>query len=157
MSDQQPLIFHTQSVDETQALGRKLGALLRPGDIVALVGDLGAGKTWLSKGIAAGLGVQQEVDSPAFDIIHEYQGRLPLYHMDFYRLDALSHIDEQWLDEYLVGRGVCLLEWADKFIARLADSYLRVELRQGQAPDTRELAISAVGQGYAPILEGLRA
>jgi tRNA threonylcarbamoyladenosine biosynthesis protein TsaE len=157
MVEHRALTFETNGVEETLALGRRLGELLFPGAIVALVGDLGAGKTWFSKGVAAGLGVAQEVDSPAFGIIQEYQGRVPVYHMDFYRLDALSHADEAWLDEYLSGQGVSLLEWADKFIERLAESYLRVELRLGAHPDARVLRFSAVGRGYAAILEELTA
>lgn len=151
-------IVKTTSDEETLDLGRKLGRLLRPKDIVALVGDLATGKTWLAKGIAFGLGVpgHEYVNSPAFDLIHEYQGRLTVYHMDFYRLDNLSAEDYMWLDEYLYGEGVCIIEWADKFIDKLAKNYLRVELKFVNGENEREIHIIEIGGGYGDIIESLK-
>jgi tRNA threonylcarbamoyladenosine biosynthesis protein TsaE len=150
-------ILTTMSADETLEFGRRLGTLLRPGDTVALVGDLGAGKTWLAKGIAFGLQVPEHeyVNSPAFDLVHEYQGRLPVYHMDFYRLDQLSTDDYLWLQEYLDRAGVCIIEWADKFIDQLTNSYLKVELSQRDAAEERELRITDVGGGHDHLIKGL--
>ncbi len=97
-----------------------LAAGLRRGDVLALTGDLGAGKTHFSKGITAGLGATSPVTSPTFTLIHEYLGgRLPVYHFDFYRLDDEDEALKIGLDEYLDGDGVCLIEWADKFPALL--------------------------------------
>jgi tRNA threonylcarbamoyladenosine biosynthesis protein TsaE len=108
------------SADETIAIGRTVAATLRRGDVLALCGDLGAGKTHFVKGLAAGLGTHTGVTSPTFTLIHEYLGgRLPLYHFDFYRLEDEDEALKIGLDEYLDGDGVCVLEWADKFPALL--------------------------------------
>ena len=110
----------SHSVEETIALGHALGATLRRGDVLALCGELGAGKTHFVKGVAAGLGANAAVTSPTFTLIHEYiGGRLPLYHFDFYRLEAEDDALKIGLDEYLDGDGVCVIEWADKFPALL--------------------------------------
>ncbi len=151
--------IETKSPEETLGFGKKLGKLLKPGDIVALVGDLGAGKTWLSKGIAESLGVpdHEYVNSPAFDLIHEYPGRCPMYHIDFYRMDGLSDDDIPWLDEYFHGDGVTIVEWADKFVDQLADSFLRIDMSQTDTKNARKLTVSANGGDYARIIDGLKA
>lgn len=101
---------------ETFELGRKFAGELRRGDVLALAGDLGAGKTQFAKGIAAGLGVEAEVTSPTFTLIHEYPGgRLPLYHIDLYRLELEEEALKIGIDDYLAGDGVTIVEWADKF------------------------------------------
>ena len=108
------------STDETIALGRTVAATLLRGDVLALCGDLGAGKTHFVKGVAAGLGASASVTSPTFTLIHEYPGgRLPLYHFDFYRLEDEDEALKIGLDEYLDGDGACVIEWADKFPALL--------------------------------------
>src|SRR5438477_679785 len=152
------LVLKTTSAEETLEFGRRLGALLKSGDIVALVGDLGTGKTWLAKGIAFGLQVPEHeyVNSPAFDLVHEYQGRLPVYHMDFYRLDQLSNEDYLWIEEYLDRQGVCVIEWADKFIDQLTKDYLKVELRETYNEDEREIRITDIGGRYKRVIEGLK-
>lgn len=107
-------------VEDTIAHGQSVAATLRRGDVLALSGDLGAGKTHFVKGIAAGLRTDAPVTSPTFTLIHEYLGgRLPVYHFDFYRLDDEDEALKIGLDEYLDGDGVCLIEWADKFPALL--------------------------------------
>ncbi len=101
---------------ETLALGRAEGERCVAGDVIALCGELGAGKTQFVKGLAAGLGVASEVTSPTFTLIHEYAGgRLPVYHFDFYRLHSAAEAMALGLDEYLEGAGVSVIEWADKF------------------------------------------
>ncbi len=108
------------SADATIALGRTVAATLRRGDVLALCGDLGAGKTHFVKGVAAGLGASASVTSPTFTLIHEYRGgHLPLYHFDFYRLDDEDEALKIGLDEYLDDGGACVIEWADKFPALL--------------------------------------
>jgi tRNA threonylcarbamoyladenosine biosynthesis protein TsaE len=104
-------VLTTKSEQMTRALAVRLAGLLRAGDVLALEGDLGAGKTAFAKGIAEGLAVQEEVDSPTFTIIKEYEGTLPLYHMDVYRLDGVEEIG---LDDYFYGDGVCVVEWASR-------------------------------------------
>jgi tRNA threonylcarbamoyladenosine biosynthesis protein TsaE len=108
------IISHSPA--ETFEFGRTLAASLRRGDVLALCGDLGAGKTHFVKGLAAGLGAPAEVTSPTFTLIHEYTGgALPLYHVDFYRLDKTGDALKIGIDEYLDGDGVTAIEWADKF------------------------------------------
>ena len=110
----------SHSPAETIALARTLAATLRRGDVLALSGDLGAGKTHFVKGLATGLGTAASVTSPTFTLLHEYPGgRLPLYHFDFYRLDDADEALRIGLDEYLDGDGACVIEWAEKFPALL--------------------------------------
>jgi len=106
----------SHSPEETFEFGRKFAATVKRGDVLALAGDLGAGKTHLVKGLAAGLGIGSEVTSPTFTLIHEYEGgRFPLYHIDLYRLDTAQEALKIGLDEYLESAGVTVIEWADKF------------------------------------------
>ena len=105
----------SHSPDETFELGRQLAAELRPGDVLALAGDLGAGKTHFIKGVAAGLGVEGEATSPTFTLIHEYPGRIPLFHIDLYRLETEDEALRIGLDDYLESEGIAAIEWADKF------------------------------------------
>lgn len=152
------ILVKTTSPEETLEFGRRIGAVMRSGDIIALVGDLGMGKTWLAKGIAFGLQVPEHeyVNSPAFDLIHEYQGRLPVFHMDFYRLDHLSIEDSLWIQEYFDRSGVCIIEWANKFIDQLTNSYLKIELSPGDGDGKRELSITDVGHEHGHLIEGLQ-
>ncbi len=109
------LVSH--SPEETQKLGRRLGEIAQPGDVFLLVGDLGSGKTCLTQGIAWGLGIKEYALSPSFVIIRELYGRLPLYHIDLYRLDRIEESMDLGLDDYLYGRGVCVVEWAEKALS----------------------------------------
>lgn len=116
-----------------------LATRLRRGDVVALVGDLGAGKTHLAKGIAIGLGVEEEASSPTFTLIHEYPGgRLPLYHIDLYRLESEDEAMRIGLDDYLHGEGVTVVEWADKFASLMPShtQWIRIRALEG---DHREI------------------
>lgn len=120
----------SKSVEDTIAAGRKIGASARAGDVFALVGDLGAGKTQLVKGIAHGLGADAEVTSPTFTLIHEYAGgRLPLYHFDFYRLESKAEVLRLGIDEYLFADGVCVVEWADRFRELMPQSSRWISIR----------------------------
>ncbi len=110
------MTIHTRSDRETIDLGRRIGALLYPGDVIALTGPLGSGKTWLTKGIALGLGVDPAmvITSPSFSLVNEYNAGYPLYHMDLYRLERISDILATGLEEYLYNDGVAVVEWADR-------------------------------------------
>jgi tRNA threonylcarbamoyladenosine biosynthesis protein TsaE len=110
------LKFHTHSDKETIDFGRKIGALLKAGDVVALNGPLGSGKTWLTKGIALGLGVDPNmvITSPSFSLVNEYSAGCVMYHMDLYRLERISDILAVGLEEYLYNEGVAVVEWADR-------------------------------------------
>lgn len=121
--------FVTHSTDETIALGRRLGTLLREGDVLVLTGDLGAGKTQLTKGIAAGMGVEDDVTSPTFTILMVYEGaELPLYHFDLYRLEDPDQLDDTGLFDVLGGDGPCVIEWGEQFVRQIGDERLDVFL-----------------------------
>ena len=112
--------LHSESAADTHRLGALLGALLRPGDVVLLDGPLGAGKTALTQGIGAGLGVRGAINSPTFTLLKEYEGRLPLYHFDLYRIEDPEELFELGFEEYFggaSGEGVCVVEWADRGVA----------------------------------------
>ena len=142
------------SAKQTQSLGRRLGELAQPGDLFLLVGSLGAGKTCLTQGIAWGLGISGYTTSPSFVVINEYQGRLPLYHVDLYRLDRIEEVSELGLDDYLDGRGVCVVEWAGKALSVLPMGHLLIEM--GFLTDTsRSLRLKPSGDRYLRMLSQL--
>ena len=120
----------TESDKATIALGQKLGTLLEAGDMVALIGELGSGKTWFTKGLALGLGVspQNIVTSPSFTLVNEYDGKIPFYHIDVYRLGSLSEFLAAGLEEFLHLHGVCAMEWAERWTEILPDKRINVEL-----------------------------
>ncbi len=148
------LTIKSHSPSHTYSIGLALGKYLNPGDIVCLNGDLGAGKTHFSQGVAAGLGVREHVTSPTFTLINEYQGRCPLYHMDVYRLNGAEDMEDLGYEEYFYGDGVTLIEWADKVSEVLPEHYLELEiLRQGE--NERLLKFIAHGPKYDHIIEEL--
>ena len=124
-------IFQTHSPEETQAIGEQFGQTLKPGDVVALIGDLGAGKTCLTQGIARGVGIftDQVVNSPSYTLINEYEGAIPVYHIDLYRLEHHGEIVELGLEEYLEGDGICIIEWADRMLELLPEHHIRLQIR----------------------------
>ncbi|MEE8413182.1 MAG: tRNA (adenosine(37)-N6)-threonylcarbamoyltransferase complex ATPase subunit type 1 TsaE [Dehalococcoidales bacterium] len=155
MTENLELITH--SPEQTQELGERIGELALPGDVLLLVGQLGAGKTCLIQGIARGLGIREYVLSPTFVIMRELYGRLPLYHIDLYRLDNIEESMDLGLDDYLYGKGVCVVEWAEKALSILPGNRLLVKM--GYLPDTdtgRSLRVEASGQRYPEMLARLR-
>ncbi len=144
----------SQSTIDTQALGEQLGGLLEAGDIICLYGELGSGKTVLSKGIARGLGVADEerVRSPSFVLIHRYQGRVPMYHADLYRLDGPTDIADIGLREFLAGDGVAVIEWADKLEASLPSERLDIVLAH-QDEQTRLITVTPQGARNRQLFE----
>ncbi|MDD2216371.1 MAG: tRNA (adenosine(37)-N6)-threonylcarbamoyltransferase complex ATPase subunit type 1 TsaE [Eubacteriales bacterium] len=123
---------------ETENFGLALADKLVPGSVVALTGDLGAGKTTLTKAIAKGLGIQSMVTSPTFLIIQEYKdGRLPLYHFDLYRINDEDEMDELGYEEYFYGDGVCVLEWADRIKGLLPENTLWIHIKYGNEENER--------------------
>ncbi len=135
------------------ALGERLGRLLRPGDVVALFGDLGAGKTVLTKGIAKGLGLATDVHSPTFTLIHEHAGETPLYHIDLYRLEG-PEVEWIGVEEYLEREGVTVVEWADRMRSMLPDERLDITLRM--TGDTRrEITLETGSPRLGALLEEL--
>ncbi|MFC1637723.1 tRNA (adenosine(37)-N6)-threonylcarbamoyltransferase complex ATPase subunit type 1 TsaE [Candidatus Margulisiibacteriota bacterium] len=104
----------TRTAEETTRLGKKIGSTLKANDVICLIGPLGAGKTTLIQGIAAGIGVKDYVTSPTFIIINEYLGRIPFFHIDLYRLDNVDQIEDLGIEEYFSRGGACVIEWAEK-------------------------------------------
>ena len=137
----------------TTALGRRLGGLLFPGAVVALVGPLGAGKTHLVRAVAEGLGIADSrvVSSPTFVLIQEYDARLPVYHFDAYRLRGPGEFFDLGAHEYFEGNGVCLVEWADRVEACLPAEHLRVVI-EVTGETSRRLTFLARGERYAELL-----
>lgn len=124
--------------DETKAFGEKLASRLKKGDILALVGDLGTGKTALTKYIAKGLGIKSEITSPTFTIVREYkEGRLPLYHFDVYRTGSVEEMYDLGYEEYFYGDGVCVIEWADMISEIIPEEALIIAIDSGSTPDER--------------------
>lgn len=139
---------------QTIALAKTLAPLLTAGDVLVLNGDLGAGKTTFTKGLAAGLGIQQVIKSPTFTIIREYQGgRLPLYHMDIYRLEE-GGAEELGLEEYFAGDGVSVVEWAQFIADELPADYLDLTFTRTDREEERRLTITAHGDRFAKLLAG---
>jgi tRNA threonylcarbamoyladenosine biosynthesis protein TsaE len=139
----------------TQDIGTAIGRMAEPGDLLLLTGELGAGKTCLTQGIANGLGVTERVFSPTFVLVREYQGRFPLYHMDFYRLEKLQEISDLGLDDYLFGKGVCAIEWAERGLALMPGERLLIEI--SYLTDTaRRLSFTATGDRYLHLLNGIK-
>ncbi len=120
------IIMYSQNEEELMELGNRIGQLLQAGDVLVLTGDLGAGKTTFTKGIAQGLEISQMIKSPTYTIVREYEGRLPLYHLDVYRIgDDPDSID---LDDFLFGEGVTVIEWGELLGDSLPDEYLQIQL-----------------------------
>ncbi|MYB94349.1 tRNA (adenosine(37)-N6)-threonylcarbamoyltransferase complex ATPase subunit type 1 TsaE [Candidatus Poribacteria bacterium] len=127
--------FKTESPEETQVLGEKIGKTLKQGDVIALIGDLGTGKTCLTQGIARGAGIAPDeiVSSPSYILINEYNGKVPIYHIDLYRLENSEEIAELGLSEYVEGDGICIIEWAERMADALPDSYIKIDITLADA------------------------
>lgn len=147
------LVSHSQ--EQTRELGRMLGELAYPGDVFLLVGNLGAGKTCLTQGIARGLGIDEYTASPSFVIVREYRGRLPMYHMDLYRLENVAEITDLGLDDYFFGAGVSVVEWADRAMGLLPENNLTV-LMEHLSPDDRGINLEVKGGRYRKLVDDLR-
>ena len=122
-------IIISNSPEETEQFGHKLVQQLKPGDVLAFFGDLGSGKTTLIKGICKGLEVEADITSPTFTFIHEYSGRLQVYHFDFYRIANSHEVWELGCDEYFYGEGICLIEWADRIPDLLPENRIEIHLK----------------------------
>lgn len=151
------LTLDISDLTATEAFGHRLGALLFPGAVVALVGQLGAGKTHLTRAVAEGLSVKNPavVNSPTFVLIQEYPARLPIYHFDAYRLSGAREFAELGVDEYFHGDGVCMVEWADKVESTLPVEHLRIEI---EIVDTnrRRFHLSVIGERYERLVAEFR-
>ena len=146
----------TSSLEQTWRIGEMLGALLGPGDIVCLYGDLGAGKTSLSYGIALGLEVKEQyITSPTFTFVNEYEGRVPFYHIDLYRLKDPEELENIGFEEYLDSEGVTVIEWAERAEDELPGERLSVYLNYVNET-SREVGFLAEGERYQKLLDALK-
>ena len=136
-------IFESHSEAETIAFAKEFAATLCPGDIVAFDGELGAGKTAFTKGVALGLGISEDVTSPTFTIVNQYDGDTTLYHFDVYRLENVNPVECDWMDDYFFSDGVCLIEWAENIEAILPSGFktvrIKKDIRKGE--DYRQIVI----------------
>ncbi len=149
-------LYVSTTPDETRALAEAMGRHVRPGDLIALIGELGSGKTLFVGGLAQGLGVDPavHVSSPTFTIMHRYRGRVPLYHIDLYRIDTPEAFATLGLEEYLEGDGVAAVEWAEHGEAMLPRERLTVHLRQ-TGSEAREIELVPVGDRYQRLVQEL--
>ncbi|MHB1041399.1 MAG: tRNA (adenosine(37)-N6)-threonylcarbamoyltransferase complex ATPase subunit type 1 TsaE [Eubacteriales bacterium] len=151
-------IFKTSSPEETVRVGKVLGALLEPGDLLCLSGDLGAGKTTFARGVALGLGIKGRVTSPTFILINEYPGKIPMYHMDVYRLDGPAGMDDLGYEEYFYGNGVTLVEWAEKVEKILPGERMDIYLApSSKDSDAREITLKPRGGRYCRLVKEMTA
>jgi len=148
-------VIHTFSAEETKAWGERLAGLLFPGAVIGLEGELGAGKTCFVKGLAAGLGIDEdEISSPTFTLVAEhYGGRVPLYHIDLYRLEGAG-VEELGIDEYLFGHGITVIEWFRFLPAGMVDEYLLLTFTFVNEEE-RELTLTARGERYEQVVQEL--
>jgi len=138
----------TRSTDETLALAGSVGELLRPGDVVSLAGDLGTGKTVFARGLARALGVEDPVVSPTFTIVREYEGRVPVVHVDVYRIDTFQELHDLGFEEVLRDDAVTLVEWGDVIDGMLPGDRLDVRLAAGAGDDERVIEIEGHGRSW---------
>ncbi len=135
------MVLYTNSADETIELGKKIGSMLHAGDIIAMQGTLAAGKTTITKGIAQALNIKETITSPTFCIISEYEGKMPLYHMDVYRLDGGEDFINLGVDDMLYGNGVSIVEWSEKIIDELPKKTIILKLEPTEGTTKRTITI----------------
>ena len=137
----------SHSPEETEDIGARLAETLKPGAVVAFTGDLGAGKTAFTRGLARGLGVPDRVTSPTFTIVNEYEGgRLPLFHFDMYRLGSADELFDIGWEDYLRRGGVCAVEWSENIAGALEPDAVRVDIRRGSSDQERVITIAGVSK-----------
>ena len=147
------VVFQTKSTSETIRIGKSIGSLLMSGDVVALVGELGTGKTQFIKGLATGVGVGKPtyISSPSFTLINEYAGKVPFYHIDLFRLKSEREAEELGLEEYFQGGGITAIEWADKIPSFLPQEMLWIHIRY-TGKHTRSFEIIAKGKRFEKMI-----
>lgn len=147
--------YIVNSVEESIKLGEEIGKRVKPGDIICLTGDLGAGKTHITKGIARGLGITDNVTSPTFSLINEYNGRLKLYHFDVYRINDPLEIYSLGFDEYIFGDGVSVIEWANYIETLIPREHIAIDVRKNYdlGENYRKIVIQYYGNRYNYVKE----
>ena len=139
--------------EQTKEIGYRLGKLLTPGSVICLIGDLGAGKTTMTQSLAKAIGVDDYITSPTFTIVNEYEGNMPLYHFDVYRIGSSEEMYDIGYDEYINSDGVCIIEWANLIEDILPEEYLHIELKYKDM--SREMILNPVGKRYEKLVEEL--
>ncbi len=143
--------IQTTSPEQTEAVGRRLAAHLRPGDVIAYYGDLGAGKTAFTRGLAAGLGVTEQVTSPTYTIVNEYlSGRMPLFHFDMYRLGSADELFDIGWEDYLARGGICAVEWSEN-VEEALDGALRITIQKNPADENARTITIEGGDRFADL------
>jgi tRNA threonylcarbamoyladenosine biosynthesis protein TsaE len=152
--------LNTASAQATQALGRHIGAALQIGDLVLLAGTLGTGKTTITQGIAWGAGVTEYAHSPTFVLVHEYAGRIPIYHLDLYRfegasaVDDIAEVEDLGIDE-MMETGACIVEWAERAAEIFPGDFLEISLAEGETLDDRVVTLTAHGIRFESLVAQL--
>jgi tRNA threonylcarbamoyladenosine biosynthesis protein TsaE len=151
------IVIQTRSASETVQIGKTIGKCLLSGDVVALVGELGAGKTQFIKGLASGVGIEDptHISSPSFTLIHEYSGKIPFYHIDLFRLGREQEAEELGLEDYFQGRGITAIEWADKIPSLLPEELLFVSIAYVDK-NIRSLEVAGKGKHFEDLLNHVR-
>lgn len=147
--------FISNSAEDTQRLGELIGSMLVGGEIICFTGDLGAGKTTMTKSIALGLEVEDYVTSPTFTIVNEYEGRVPLYHFDVYRIGDVDEIYNIGYEDYIYSGGVCIIEWANIIKTELPEERLEISIRSLEE-NIRVITFVAYGERYVSFLQDLK-
>ncbi|MGH9224594.1 MAG: tRNA (adenosine(37)-N6)-threonylcarbamoyltransferase complex ATPase subunit type 1 TsaE [Acidimicrobiales bacterium] len=145
----------TKSVDDTRALAAEMAPFARPGDLILLEGGLGTGKTAFVQGFAKGLGVTERVTSPTFVLVRSYTGRIPMVHLDVYRLDRMQELVDLGIAELLDEAGVTLIEWGDVVTPALPADFLEIRLEPGDTDDERRLRFRTAGPSWPPRLRAI--
>ena len=136
--------YISNGVADTEAFGERLAKRLRPGDVVAFTGALGMGKTALTRGLARGLGFRGRVTSPTFTIVNEYDGDVPLFHFDMYRLETSDELYDIGWDDYLARGGVCAVEWSERVADALPEGVVTVDIARGETDESRVITVTGV-------------
>ena len=145
--------IYLENEEKTREIGSKLGELLTPKSVICLIGDLGSGKTTMTQSLARALGVDDYITSPTFTIVNEYEGKMPLYHFDVYRIGSSEEMYDIGFDEYIDGEGVCIIEWANLIEDILPDEYLYIEMNYKETG--REMILTPKGEKYEEIVKEL--
>ncbi|MRZ81584.1 tRNA (adenosine(37)-N6)-threonylcarbamoyltransferase complex ATPase subunit type 1 TsaE [Paeniclostridium sordellii] len=145
--------IYLENEEQTKDIGYKLGQLVTPKSVICLIGDLGAGKTTMTQSLAKALEVDDYITSPTFTIVNEYEGRIPLYHFDVYRIGSSDEMYDIGFDEYIDGDGVCIIEWANLIEDILPNEYLYIEMNYKETG--REMILTPKGEKYEEIVKEL--
>ena len=135
--------FFSNSAEETIAYGKKIGLLVKPGDIIALKGNLAAGKTTITKGIAEALGISEDITSPTYTLVSEYYGSIPLYHMDMYRIESIEEFELLGIEHLIFGKGLSVIEWSERIEEYLPDDHIIIDI-QRKEDGSREITVKGL-------------